>query len=116
MIDINNPPKRLCGKQAAEYLARKHGIVRTPGTLAKLRCVGGGPTFQVAGRAPLYLPSALDDWAEHILSRPMRSTSDTTTLSTRGIPPAIACKPRAQSQHDQTKPDQDRAPPAGDDQ
>ncbi len=76
MIDIKNAPKRLRGKEAAEYLAQAHGIVRTPGTLAKLRCVGGGPVFQIAGRSPLYSLSDLDQWAEQLLSPRLRSTSD----------------------------------------
>jgi hypothetical protein len=76
MIDITNPPKRLRGKEAAEYLMRKHGIVRSPGTLAKLRCLGGGPVFQIAGRSPLYMLSELDVWAEQLLSPPLHSTSE----------------------------------------
>ena len=76
MIEMPSSPKRLRGHEAAEYLFQKHGIVRTPGTLAKLRCVGGGPVFQIAGRSPLYLPSELDHWAEELLSPPLRSTSD----------------------------------------
>jgi hypothetical protein len=76
MLDFNNPPKRLRGKEASQYLAQNHGIIRSPGTLAKLRCLGGGPTFQLAGRSPLYRICDLDQWAEQLLSRPLRSTSE----------------------------------------
>jgi hypothetical protein len=114
MINVDNPPTRVRGKQASEYLQKKFGIVRTPATLAKLRSTGGGPVYQKDNRWPLYTPEQLDCWAEHILSRPMRSTSDTATVSTRSATGDNSClQPRGQSQHDQTKPDQDRAPSAG---
>ena len=116
MSNVGNPPTRMRGKQASEYLQMKFGIVRTPATLAKLRSTGGGPVYQKDNRWPLYTPEQLDEWAERILSRPMRSTCDTAIVSTSVVtPPAITadCKPHGQSQHGQTKPDQDRAPSAG---
>lgn len=76
MVKVDNPPTRMRGKQASEYLELKFGIVRTASTLAKLRSTGGGPAYQKCNRWPLYRPEDLDDWAERILSRPMRSTSD----------------------------------------
>jgi len=46
-------------------------------TLAKYRCVGGGPEFRHFGRKPVYEPEALDRWIAVKLSAPKRSTSDT---------------------------------------
>ena len=113
MIDVGNPPTRMRGKQASEYLEAKFGIVRTASTLAKLRSTGGGPVYQKDNRWPLYTPEQLDCWAEHILSRPMHSTSDIAIVSTRNATGDNGwLQPRGQSQHDQTKPDQDRAPSA----
>jgi hypothetical protein len=81
MIKVDNPPTRMRGKQASEYLEAKFGIVRTASTLAKLRSTGGGPLFQKCNRWPLYRPQDLDAWAERVLSEPMRSTSDTAVLT-----------------------------------
>ncbi len=67
---------RLRGDEASAYLEEKHGIKRTPNTLAKYRCVGGGPRFQHAGRIPYYTPAELDSYALSILSRLKSSTSD----------------------------------------
>ncbi len=63
---------RLRGFQATEYLEEVHGIVRKPATLAKYRCVGGGPRFQHAGRVPYYTPTELDAYALSIVS-PLKS-------------------------------------------
>jgi hypothetical protein len=61
---------------AAEYVREKWGLPCSPAWLAKLAVVGGGPTYQKAGRTPLYTDENLDAWAESRLSPPMRSTSD----------------------------------------
>lgn len=68
--------KRLRRKQASEYLKETHGIERSPGTLAKLAVIGGGPRFQHAGRIPLYPIYELDSWVESLLSPLKNSTSD----------------------------------------
>ena len=68
MIDIDRPPTRMRSKEAAEYLKKQHGISRTPGTLAKLRCTGGGPLFEKDGRLPLYTPASLDQYAKQMLA------------------------------------------------
>jgi hypothetical protein len=62
-------------EQASQYLAEK-GIKRSPKTLSKYRCVGGGPSFRYFGRTPLYDDPGLDRWVEEQLSAPKRSTSD----------------------------------------
>lgn len=67
---------RMRRGEASAYLLEQHGIHRKPNTLAKLACIGGGPVFQKDGRIPLYTPKWLDEYAERVLSSPMRSTSD----------------------------------------
>lgn len=71
--------RRLRRPAASIYLKEKWGIERTPGTLAKLACVGGGPRYQTVNRVPLYPESELDAWAEALLSPLKSSTSDRTT-------------------------------------
>jgi hypothetical protein len=63
-------------REASDYLLNKYGIRRSPGTLAKLACVGGGPAFRKANRAVIYEPAALDAFAGQIMSPPKRSTSE----------------------------------------
>lgn len=45
--------RRLDRKQAAQFLTDL-GYRTAHATLAKLACIGGGPTFQSFGRKPLY--------------------------------------------------------------
>ncbi len=65
----------LAPEEAVEFLA-KLGLPRAKSTLAKLRCVGGGPVFQHFGRWPRYTPSRLREYAESELSGERRSTSE----------------------------------------
>jgi hypothetical protein len=44
-------------------------------TLAKFRCIGGGPKFVRFGRYVGYRPNDLLDWAKSRLSDPVNSTS-----------------------------------------
>lgn len=67
---------RLRRWEASQYLRHAHGIDVAHATLAKYASVGGGPTFQKAGRVPLYPREALDAWAQDRLGRLQRSTSD----------------------------------------
>jgi hypothetical protein len=76
-------PKYLRRKAAAEYLREHWGLPRAANTLAKLAVIGGGPIFRKAGRIPLYAPDDLDQYAEHQLGEPLRSTSDIPEM-TRG--------------------------------
>jgi hypothetical protein len=39
----------MTGHAASAYLREPHAIRRTAATLAKLRCVGGGPPFRKVG-------------------------------------------------------------------
>jgi hypothetical protein len=45
---------------ASDYLGQRWGITTSPATLAKLACVGGGPSFVKFGRTPLYADPDLD--------------------------------------------------------
>lgn len=66
----------LTTPQASDYLREKHGIVRAPATLNKLRTVGGGPKFRRVGRRHIfYVPVSLDEWATSVLSEEMDSTA-----------------------------------------
>ncbi len=73
-MEFSNRPRRR--REAATYLFERHGIQRTPGTLAKLASVGGGPEFRRVGRVPLYSLEALDRWAESMTSPPVHNTSE----------------------------------------
>lgn len=70
------PDQKFSPPEAANYLWETHRIRRTASTLNKLRCLGGGPVFQRAGRSIVYERSALDAWATAMTSVPMRSTSE----------------------------------------
>lgn len=63
-------------RSASAHLKQRHGISRSPATLAKLRVVGGGPEFRRVGAHVAYEESALDAWAATLISRPLRSTSE----------------------------------------
>lgn len=76
---MNNSIKRLRRAEVSIYLKEQWGISRTPGTLAKLAVIGGGPKFQHDGRIPLYPQHELDQWAESALTPLKTSTSDLTS-------------------------------------
>ena len=64
-------------RQSSKYLFEVHGVRRTPATLAKLRVLGTGPEFvKVGSRDVAYSKSSLDVFAQGLISRPMRSTSE----------------------------------------
>ena len=73
---MNHQITRLRRTHASKYLQDNWGISRTPGTLAKLAVVGGGPRYQLDGRIPLYPQDELDKWAKTALSPLKNSTSD----------------------------------------
>jgi hypothetical protein len=66
---------KLDRKEAARFLTQR-GYRTAPATLAKLACIGGGPTFRSFGRRPLYDEADLMAWAESKTTGPRRSTSD----------------------------------------
>ena len=67
--------RRLDRRQAADFLSAR-GYRTAPATLAKLACIGGGPTFESLGRKPLYREADLIEWARAKTTGPRRSTSD----------------------------------------
>jgi hypothetical protein len=70
------PAEYLRRAEAAAYIRSRYGFPCAPTWLAKLACVGGGPTFRKAGRIPVYAKTECDRWAEERLSKPVRSTSE----------------------------------------
>ena len=63
-------------REASAYLHDRHGVIRSPATLAKLRCLGGGPEFRKIGdKQVAYEEGPLDAWAEGLISQPLASTS-----------------------------------------
>jgi hypothetical protein len=80
------PHRFLRRKDASAYLRKTYGLERAPSTLAKLAVIGGGPVFRRINRIPLYSISDLDDWVTSKLSGPMRSTSDSKRMHSRGGP------------------------------
>jgi hypothetical protein len=65
---------------AAQWLT-EHGIRRSPLTLRKLRCLGGGPTYRLLNGKPLYTEADLIAWIEARLSAPLRNSSEATKLA-----------------------------------
>jgi hypothetical protein len=63
------------GQEAAEFCTSR-GLTITAATLAKFRCIGGGPVFQKWSRFPVYSEEALETWIKQRLGKPVRSTSE----------------------------------------
>jgi len=63
-------------KDASAYLLNRWSIKRSPGYLANLAVVGGGPAFHKAGRDSLYSRSALDCWAQQTLGPPALTATE----------------------------------------
>lgn len=76
MIEQTLKKPRLRRWEAVDYLETVHGLPTTVATLAKLACVGGGPSFQKMGRIVLYPVVELDRWAKGRISATRRHTSD----------------------------------------
>jgi hypothetical protein len=73
-MNTNDIKRRHNTRQASGFLIDR-GYPTAPATLNKLRCVGGGPTFELFGRIPLYTEEALLDWVAAKTSGPRRTTS-----------------------------------------
>ncbi|MGH7053819.1 MAG: hypothetical protein ACREE4_00270 [Stellaceae bacterium] len=67
--------ERLLDTEAASQRLAEKGISRTPKTLRKLRCTGGGPKFVRLNGKPYYTDPLLNEWIEERLSAPRGSTS-----------------------------------------
>jgi hypothetical protein len=60
---------------AAQWLTA-HGVRRTPATLRKLRCIGGGPRYRTLNGRPYYTEPDLISWVQERLSAPRRNSSE----------------------------------------
>lgn len=60
---------------AAQWLTA-HGVRRSPLTLRKLRCLGGGPAFRLLNGKPYYTEPDLVTWIEERLSAPLHNSSE----------------------------------------
>jgi hypothetical protein len=60
---------------AAQWLTA-HGVRRSPLTLRKRRCLGGGPRYRILNSKPFYTKDDLAAWVEERLSPPRHSSSD----------------------------------------
>ncbi len=63
--------------EASAFLFATKGLRVAPATLAKRRCLGGGPIFQKFGaRRVVYRPADLASWADAVLGAPRHNTSE----------------------------------------
>lgn len=76
MSGEQSAPIYLTSVEASQHLKDKHGQTISPYTLAKWRCVGGGPRFYPNNGRPRYAPSDLDRFAVDRLGKPVHSTSE----------------------------------------
>jgi hypothetical protein len=74
MLEISDDDRPMDPRAASAHL-EKRGFPLAEATLAKFRCVGGGPAFLRYGRRILYRPSALNDWLA-VRVRELRNTSE----------------------------------------
>jgi hypothetical protein len=69
--------ERLFDTQAAAQRLDELGVRRSPATLRKLRCLGGGPRFRrLNGGKPYYTASDLEAWIKERLSEPAASNAE----------------------------------------
>jgi len=72
---VMQPKKLLFPPEASDYL-RERGVRRSVRTLAKLRCLGGGPRFHKCGRNVAYATVDLDAYVEGFVGRAFASTAE----------------------------------------
>ncbi len=77
-----DPSRKLRRSEAAEYLKDEWGVPISPGTLANLAVLGGGPTYLKCGMYVLYDIPDLDDYAR---SRIVRRRSTTEIVEQQGV-------------------------------
>jgi hypothetical protein len=63
-------------REAAAYVREKHNLPCAAATLASLATRGGGPSYRLFGRVPIYRKEDLDAWVEARMGEPVRSTSE----------------------------------------
>ena len=77
--------------EAAAYIRERHRLRCSSAYLAKLACLGGGPTFRrLDGRWAVYDEADLDAWASARLSAPISKASDLPISSRFGTPPPMS--------------------------
>jgi hypothetical protein len=69
-MSTSRPLRRV---EASIYLKEMHGVEHSPKTLAKLAVVGGGPSFRLMGRFPIYEPDDLDAYVQSRLSEKVKA-------------------------------------------
>ena len=67
--------ERFLSSDCASRFLASYGCRVAPKTLAKIRCVGGGPVFRRFGRLVVYLESDLLAWAKDRISEPRQNTA-----------------------------------------
>lgn len=60
--------EKLTRVEASRYILDRHGISRTPNTLATLASRGGGPRFSKINNRPYYTREDIDRWVRSICS------------------------------------------------
>jgi hypothetical protein len=75
-VFAESPMEPLLDTEAASSALDGLGVRRSPKTLRKLRCVGGGPRFRRLGLKPVYTHSDLIAWVEEQLSAPVASNAE----------------------------------------
>jgi hypothetical protein len=78
---------------AAQWLTA-HGVRRSPLTLRKLRCLGGGPSYRLLNGKPYYTEDELVAWVEERLSAPQNSSSEPEPVRDRGGSNLQAVRPQ----------------------
>jgi len=73
----------LLDTEAAAAALADLGVPRSPKTLRKLRCIGGGPRFRRLGAKPVYTMPDLIDWIEGRLSEPVASNAEADEIDAR---------------------------------
>jgi len=75
-VGAKPPMPYMTPPEQVEYLFSAWGYKTSVRTLAKLRCIGGGPKFvKIGGRRVLSRPDWMDEWITQKTSHPVTSTS-----------------------------------------
>lgn len=73
----------LTPEEAADFLTEEMEQPTTKATLAKWRCIGGGPVYQLFGRRVRYRKDRLREFGLARISREYRSTSEANRADPR---------------------------------
>ena len=70
-------------REAAAYVREKHNVPCAEASLATLACRGGGPSYHLFGRVPLYFEADLDAWVKARLGESVGSASEARQRSSK---------------------------------